>query len=218
MLKLEDFGITLRRVTALVWAGAACAIITAAVAILIYCLFGIGLARIAKKRGDKKSFYAYLPFLRYIAFGKLAPGSEKNKKTFSLLLPVLCAAQFVILTVTYAMLTVAAAGLVFAAENKPGSAIALSALYKFPVAYCIAAVIICVTVMLATKAAFVICYYGAFTAAMGKTAKATLFTVLAALCCPLGEVLLFIASREKKENAVLAEDTAADAETQADKE
>ena len=78
MFKLEDFGITFSRVTKLLVAGSICAIAVTAVIIAVYCLFGIGLARIAEKRGDKKPWYAYLPLLRLYTLGRSVRGDEKQ--------------------------------------------------------------------------------------------------------------------------------------------
>ena len=212
MLRLEDFGITLPRVTALIWISVACAALAAAIGILGYCLFSIGLARIAKSRGDEKEWYAYLPLLRMYTLGKSAPGGEKTKKIFACLLPTVLVTEYIMLAVTYALLANATAGLIFAAENKAGSSIALSALYKFPVSYCIAAVIIAAIIAVAAKIILAISYYGAYRSATGNTAKAAVFAVLSILCDLLGAALLFVVSREKKTPVIAQEASEAAAE------
>lgn len=196
MLKLEDFGITPGRVTATIAAVACFMIVLAAIGILLYCLFGIGLARIAKKRGEEKEWYAYLPLLRYYTLGKMIKAGEKTKKVFACLLPSILVLKYVLCVISSALMARGAMSLVFAAENIEGSAVDLTSLVSFPAGFYIAALVITLIVSLAAKIILTICYYGAFS---GKsTALAIVFTVLTFICCPLGAIFLYVASTEKK--------------------
>ena len=197
MLRLENFGITPGKVTTFAVCGAICVIVAAAVCILLYCLFGIGLARIAKKRGEEKEWYAYLPLLRYYTLGKTVKANDGVKKVFACLLPSLMALKFVLCVVSAALLARGAASLIFAAENMSGSSIAISSLVSFPVGFYIVFLIITLVVSLAAKIVAAICYFGAFSE-KGNTA-AIVFTVLTFICCPLGSVFLYIASKGGKE-------------------
>ncbi|MBO4693812.1 MAG: hypothetical protein J5659_05435 [Clostridia bacterium] len=193
MLRLENYGFTPGRITSFIVCSAVGIIITAAVGILLYCLFGTGLARIAKKRGEEKEWYAYLPLLRYYTLGKMVGGSEKIKKIFACLLPSLFAAKFILCVISAALLTRGAASLLFAAENIEGSAIDLTALVSFPIGYYIAALIITLIVSAAAKIVSAICYFGAFRD-KGNT-QAAVFTVLTFICCSLGGIFLYVASK-----------------------
>lgn len=200
MLRLENYGITPGRISSLIVCFAVCVIVAAAVGIALYCLFGTGLARIAKKRGEEKEWYAYLPLLRFYTLGKMVKGSDKVKKVFACLLPSLYVLKFVMCVVSAALLLKGAASLVFAAENITGSAIDVSALFKFPAGYYIAALIITLIISGAAKIVSAICYFGAFSE-KGSTA-AIVFTVLTFICCELGGIFLFAASCECRKNAV----------------
>ena len=193
MLRLENYGITPERVTALIFCEAACIIIVAALGILLYCLFGIGLARIAKGKGEKKEWYAYLPLLRYYTLGKMTCGGEKVKKVFACLLPSLFAAKFVLSVVSSALIVRGAAEIIFAAENAVGSYVELASIINFPVNYYIAVLIITLIVSLAAKKVSIICYFGAFSG-KGK-ALAIVFTVLTFIYSPLGAIFLYVASK-----------------------
>lgn len=197
MLRLENFGITPGRVTALTLCTAIGIIIAAAVCILLYCLFGIGLAKIAKKRGEEKEWYAYLPLLRYYTLGKMVKAQNSVKKVFACLLPSLLVLKFVLCVISAALLIRGAASLIFAAENMSGSSIALSSLISFPVGFYIVFLILTLIVSLAAKIVSAICYFGAFSEKSNTTA--IVFTVLTFICCPLGSIFLYIASKGIKE-------------------
>ena len=195
MFRLEDFGITPGYVTTMVTVYAVCTVITCAVAILLWCLFGIGLARIAKKRGEEKEWYAYLPLLRFYALGRMSAGCEKNRRVFPCLLPTLAVAKFIMCVVSAALLTRAAAAFVFAAENMPESYVSIYALMEFPFSYCVWALVITAVLALAYKIIYAICFFGAVKHTGG--AKAAVYTVISFICGALGGIFLFLASRGK---------------------
>ena len=195
MLRLEDFGITPGFVTTMVTLCTVFTVIACGVAILLWCLFGIGLARIAKKRGEEKEWYGYLPLLRFYTLGRMTGGCEKNRKVFSCLLPALAVAKFIMCAVSAALLVRAAAGLVFAAENMQENYVSLSALMEFPISYCLWALIITAVLALAYKIVYAISFFGAVKHTGG--AKAAVYTVIAFICGALGGIFLYAASRGK---------------------
>lgn len=196
MFTLENFGITPAVVTATIVSYAISFIVACAAAIVLWCLFGIGLACIAEKKGEEKPFYAYLPLLRFYTLGKMVP-CQKYKKIFACLLPSLAIAKFVVNVICAALLARAAAGLIFAAEHMSGSSIPLSALIDFPLSYCMAALIIAAVIALILKIALAICCFGAYES-MGKT-LAIVFAVITFLCWGLAGVFLFVAARKECE-------------------
>lgn len=211
-MRLEDFGITPAWVTATLIEYAICFIAVCAAGILLWCLFCIGLARIAKRNGEKKEWYAYLPLLRLYTLGRMTPGTEKAKKIFGCLLPCLGIARFVMIVASCTLFLRTAAALIFAAENISGGALTFSQLVTFPVSYLLVAFIITAALLLAYKVIYLCGYYGAVKHIGGG--KAALFTVLACLCGELGCILLFVASREStpKNEAAAEPDETAEAE------
>lgn len=195
MLKLENFGITPGFVTTTVTLCAVCTVIACGVAILLWCLFGIGLARIAKKRGEEKEWYAYLPFLRFYALGKMTAGCEKNRKVFPCLLPALATAKFIMSVVSAALLVRAAAGFIFAAENMQENYVSLSALMEFPISYCVWALTITAVLALAYKIVYAISFWGAVRHTGG--AKAAIYTIISFICGALSGIFLYAAARGK---------------------
>ena len=194
-MRLEDFGITPEKVTSNLVCYSICFILACAAAILLWCLFCIGLARIAKKHGEEKEWYAYLPLLRFYTLGKMSVGTEKNRKIFACLLPSLAIVRFVMIVVAAALFLRTAAALVFAAENIAGGAFTLSQLLTFPLSYLIVVLIITAVLTLAYRLVYAFCYYGAVKHVGG--AKVILFTLFAFFSCTLASVFLFVASREK---------------------
>lgn len=194
MFTLESFGITPAVVTATILSYAISFIVACAAAIVLWCLFGIGLARIAEKKGEEKPFYAYLPLLRFYTLGKMIP-CQKYKKIFACLLPSLAIAKFVMSVICAALLARAAAGIIFAAEHMSGSSIPLSSLIEFPLSYCMAALIIAAIIALVFKISLAVCCFGAYES-MGKT-TAIVFTVITFLCWGLAGVFLFVAARKE---------------------
>lgn len=199
MFTFETFGITPAFVTGAVIFSAIGVCLAAAIGILLWCLFGIGLSRIAKNRGEEKEWYAFLPLLRLYTLGKMVKGDEKTKKVFACLLPSIAVLRFIMTVISSALLVRAAAALVFSAEHISGSAIELSALVSFPVMSCVVALIITAVLAVAHKIIEAFCYFGAFEGA-GKT-LAAVFTVLAFICCPLGAVFLYVASKKTEQPA-----------------
>ena len=199
MFTFETFGITPAFVTGAIVFLAIGLCVAAAIGILLWCLFGIGLSRIAKNRGEEKEWYAFLPLLRLYTLGKMIKGSEKTKKVFACLLPSISILRFVMSVVSSALLLRAAAALVFSAENMSGSAIQLSSLVSFPVAACVGALIVTAVLAAAQKIISAVCYFGAFEGA-GKS-LAAVFTALTFICCPLGAVFLFVASKQTEQPA-----------------
>lgn len=204
MLRFEDYGITPGFVTSRLVCAAVCLLVAAAAGILLYCLFGIGLARIAKNNGEKKEWYAYLPLLRYYTLGKMIKGSEKLKKIFACLLPSLLVVKFVFCVISAVLLMRGAVSLLFAAENIEGSAIELSSLVTFPVGFYTAFLVLTLIISLAAKIVSAICYFGAFSLKGNTTAL--IFTVLTFICCPLGSVFLYVTSKAIKGEAEEKED------------
>lgn len=196
-MRLEDFGITPEWVTGKLAVYSICLILSCAAGILLWCLFCIGLSRIAKKRGEEKEWYAYLPLLRLYTLGKMSIGSEKNRKIFACLLPSLAVVRFVMTVVFSALFLRTAAALIFAAENISGGSFTVEQLITFPLSYLIVAFIITAVLTLAYKLVYAYCYYGAV-----KGSKwAIPFTVLSFLSCVLSCVFLYVASREKEAEA-----------------
>ncbi|MBR4910874.1 MAG: hypothetical protein IKZ47_06105 [Clostridia bacterium] len=194
MLRLSDFGITPEKITVLTVGGVIFCFITAAVAVLIACLFGIGLYRKAESRGEKKPFFAFLPVLRYYTLGRMCPGSEKIKKISACLLPSLVIAAFCSAVICGAIMFKASAALIFAAEETSG-AIKLSSLVYFPYNYAIAAAIITDILALAVRILGGICVYGAFK----ETGKKQLaYGILSFLITPLAAVLLYVTTKPAK--------------------
>lgn len=206
MLRLENFGITPGYVTAMVTVCAILTVIACGVAILLWCLFCIGLARIAKKRGEEKEWYAYLPLLRFYTLGKMSAGCEKNRKVFPCLLPALAVAKFIMCVVSAALLVRAAAAFIFAAENMPESYVSIYALMEFPISYCVWALVITLCLTLAYKVVYAICFFGAVKHTGGGTAA--VYTVISFICGALGGIFLFLASRGKDFENLTAEDKA----------
>ena len=194
MFTLEDFGITRGLVSGMIvgWAIGFC--VFCAAAIVLWCLFCIGLSRIAKKKGEEKDWYAYLPLLRFYTLGKMVPGSESTKKVFACLLPSLALARFVLKVASAAALVNAFFGLIFAAEQVSGGAVDVLSFVKFPLVYCAVLLVITLIVSLVYKIISALCLYGAFSGL--DTARAIIFAVASFICCPLGAIFLYIASRE----------------------
>ena len=203
MFTLENFGITRGFVAGTVVGSAVGFCIFCAAAIVLWCLFCIGLARIAKTKGEEKEWYAYLPLLRFYTLGKMVPGSESTKKVFACLLPSLALARFVLKVASLAALVNAFFGLIFAAENINGGAVEVLSFVKFPLVYCAALLIITLIVSLAFKIISAVCLYGAFSGL--DTARAIVFAVASFICCPLGAIFLYIASRETDKDNEKAE-------------
>ena len=199
MFTFETFGITPAFVTGVIVFCAVGLCALAAIGILLWCLFGIGLSRIAKSRGEEKEWYAFLPLLRLYTLGKMIKGNEKTKKVFACLLPSVAVARFVMSIISTALLMRAAAGLVFSAESMPGSVIQLSSLISFPIMYCVGALVITAILAAAQKIIAAVCYFGAFEGA-GRN-LAIVFTVLTFICCPLGAIFLYVASKKSAEAA-----------------
>ena len=194
-MRLEDFGITPAFVTEKLIECAISFVFACAALIVLWCLFGIGLARIAKKRGEEKEWYAYLPLLRFYTLGKMAPGCEKNAKVFACLLPTLAIARFIMTVVSCVFFLRAAAAIVFAAENIAGSSFTVSQLITFPVSHLAVLLIITAVISLAYSVIYAFCYYGAIKHMGG--AKVIIFTILAFCCGMISNLFLFLASREK---------------------
>lgn len=194
MFRLETFGITPSFVTATIVSYTISFIVACAASIVLWCLFGIGLARIAERKGEEKPFYAYLPLLRFYTLGRMTP-CEKNKKIYACLLPSLAVAKFIMCVISGALLVRAAAGIIFAAENMSGTSIPISAIIEFPLSYCIVALVITAIISLALKVTEAICCYGAYSS-MQKGARIA-FTVLTVICWGLAGVFLYVASRNK---------------------
>ena len=194
-MRLEDFGITPEKVKTDLVVYSICFILICAVVVLLWCLFGIGLARIAKKKGEEKEWYAYLPLLRLYTLGKMTPGSEKTGKIFGCLLPSLAVIKYIMLVVSGALLVYAAAAIIFSAGNIAGAAITLDQLITFPITYFLVALIITAVISLIYNLVYAYAYYGAVRHLGG--AKAVLFALIALVCSEIGCVLLFVASNKK---------------------
>lgn len=206
MLRLENFGITPGYVTTMITVYAICTVIACAVAILLWCLFCIGLARIAKARGEQKEWYAYLPLLRLYTLGKMTSGTEKTRKIFACLLPSLAVARFIMAIVSAALLTRAAAALIFAAENMTDSTVNLSALIDFPLAHCVWALVVTAILSVAYKLCYAYSYYGAVKHLKGS--KPIIFTLVAFFWQNLSNIFLFAAATDKNLKNITAEETA----------
>lgn len=196
MFKLENFGITLEYVTTKITIYAICALLGLGLCILLWCLFCIGLSRIAKKRGEQKEWFAYLPLLRLYTLGKMSPGSEKVKRFFACFLPTLAVVRAILYVVCAGVLARAAAGIIFAAENMTGSTIALSELVTFPFSYSIAALIIAVLAAFIYRAIYAFCYYGAIKHA--GAGKAIAYAVIAFFLRGIAAIIIFAESSEKR--------------------
>ncbi|MBO4733626.1 MAG: hypothetical protein J5662_04025 [Clostridia bacterium] len=196
MFKLENFGITLEYVTTKITIYAICALLGLGLCILLWCLFCIGLARIAKKRGEQKEWFAYLPLLRLYTLGKMSPGSEKVKRFFACFLPTLAVVRAILYVVCAGVLARAAAGIIFAAENMTGSTIALSELVTFPFSYSIAALIIAILAAFIYRAIYAFCYYGAIKHA--GAGKAIAYAVIAFFLRGIAAIIIFAESSEKR--------------------
>lgn len=204
MIRLSDFGITPDAVTTLCVESVIEICLCAAAAILLTCLFGIGLYRKAEARGEKKPFYAFLPLLRYYTLGRMAPGSEKTKKIFACLLPSLAIAMFLSAVITGALLFKTFMAMIFVAEESAG-AVKLSALLEFPVNYCLIGVIITSILSAAIRIIEAVCLFGAFEEA-GK--RRIVFTLLSYFIPPLACVFLYSTTRPRKQKAEVPADKA----------
>ena len=196
MFRLENFGITLQYVTSKITVCAICSLAALGLCILLWCLFCIGLARVAKKRGEQKEWYAYLPLLRLYTLGKMSPGSEKVKKFFACFLPSLAIVRAILYVVCAGVLARAAAGILFAAENMTDSTITLSELITFPLSYSIAALIIAILAAFIYRAIYAFCYYGALKHA--GAGKAIAYAVIAFFLRGIAAILIFAESSEKR--------------------
>ena len=207
MLTLETFGITPGYVTKMLFAYSISFITTCAALIAIWCLFVIGLAAIAKHRGEEKYSYAYLPLFRLYTLGKMAPVCEKSKKVFACLLPSVAIARFVMAIISAVLFVRALFAIIFAAESMPGSSLTVEGLINFPVGVVLWALIITFVLAVAYKAIYAFCVYGAISN-LGKS-KAIIFALITFFVNPnLGGIFLFVAAKNLENKAEAKPETA----------
>ncbi|MCQ2440795.1 MAG: hypothetical protein MJ076_02720 [Clostridia bacterium] len=194
-MTLMDLGIKAETIKVLVYLFSAFITIGAVVALLLWIVRALGLYNMALKVGNRKSWYAFLPFLNLSLTGKMA-GNYRGKKGLDSWLLFFYIIFFVLAIIATVMLTAGFVDLLFSAEEAYANDTEISVDALRPIIYAFAVYFCSLFFFIIYRIFMYVCLYSLYDEFDHK--NRIVFIVLSILFNPLVPFFLLSASKKKE--------------------